>query len=683
MLVSINLVNEVEVTATLLNRASNIRSAPTVFAARALTIAVERIATFSPLSFPPDERISLSQAAKDAITSGDGMAIVFAMGNAGFNDLNGEFFYRSRSRKDFTVAGVSYDRVLHAPANYVFATDLSVPLPGFPGGEAVNVLDYGFGKTIDINGRKVVTRSLGEYIISLWQFPGHESLKPYWLSVIGTRNIAGSDQPEIAPFSVGCGTSWERCLAAPAIGLFPTHDPLRTTEQEGYTYADGTSQAAPYVTGALALLKRYFPDLRADTATEILLVTADDLGDPGPDEVYGMGHLNIVNALNPVGPLTAARGSGALLAGSYLKASGALAGLAAPSAQVVGYDRYARPFSTPLAEFVEQTSLPPSRTAAGRIIEELQQKPTAGPGGVLHYRGDVLERFSWPAGANTFVSHDFCELECGQDGSGWGFMAAGPELTNLTRLRHALLPERGIELEASFADGRATDASWRSLALRLQQHPAPGLEWGLEIGRAEESDTLLGSEFGGAFGLADGAATGFVHAAGSLQLAENVHAAGSLTRIRTQAVADTDSLIVGLSGLRADAASFGLTAREVLRSRDAVELKWEMPLRVTSGAMQLRTGGYDENGQPFSGTTAVALGASDRENVWRLAYAAPLPGSIRLDQPRCRKSPQPSRRQAKRLALLAGAFLAAALGPTAGRRKPVSGFCKSGNRQRI
>ena len=51
-----------------------------------------------------------------------------------------------------------------------------------------------------------------------------------------------------------------------------------------------------------------------------------------------------------------------------------------------------------------------------------------------------------------------------------------------------------------------------------------------------------------------------------------------------------------------------------------------MPLRLTSGTMQLRTGGYDEEGQPVSGTADIDLADASGERIWRLAYAAPLPG---------------------------------------------------------
>ena len=627
--VSINLVNEKELVVAM-HRISDSSFTTHTFAARELTIVHNKIVLFSPLLDNPSARISLSQAARNAITSGDGMAIVFAMGNAGYNDHNGNFFHRTGFRTKATLAGEVYDSGVHPAANFVFATDLSAPLAGLPGGEPVRVLDYGFGKEVVITTSRTTlrttTRSLHEYVIGLWQFPGHASLKPYWLSVVGTRNItvAGNTVPEILPLSTGCGTVWERCIAAPGNGTFPTHDPTSRIN-EGYEYASGTSQAAPYVTGALALLKRYFPDLRADAATEILLVTADDLGDPGPDTVYGMGHLNIARALNPVGVLTATRSGATALDGSYLRTAGALAALGSADARVVGYDRYDRPFGAPLAAFAQTRTATP-RPAALRIIDGLQRTTIPAAGGALHYRAKTLERFSWQAGADTVVSHDFCELECASDSrASWGFLAGNPEISGLTRVRHSLLPDAGLELEHSLARGRSTAAAWNALALRSGGSAGGGrFEWGLEIGRASEEDTLLGSEFGGAFSLQSGAATSFVHAAARLHLVGSAFASASFSRAASRAAPVADALITNISQLGAEATSFGLSVRGVLRRQDAVELEWEMPLQVTSGRMQLRTGGYDRDGQPVSGTAEIDLAAPARRSIWRLSYAAPM-----------------------------------------------------------
>ncbi len=65
-----------------------------------------------------------------------------------------------------------------------------------------------------------------------------------------------------------------------------------------YARASGTSMAAPTVTGTLALLTEYFSRhypghaLRAATKRALLVHTADDLGNPGPDYRYGWGLLN-------------------------------------------------------------------------------------------------------------------------------------------------------------------------------------------------------------------------------------------------------------------------------------------------------------------------------------------------------------------------------------------------------
>ena len=631
--VTIALANENEVVAALQNMTATVT---VTYAAGELIINQEQIAMFSPLLLPPDQRVSLSREAKDAITSGDGMAIVVAAGNSGDNDYNGQLFKRRGGRTKISHAGEEYDEVRHAKTNYRIATDLSVPLPGWPGGgQAVDVREYGFGKVLDINGTQVTTRSLPEYILSLWRFPGHEDIKPYWLSVVGyeikatatmdvsngIRHVTG--EPVIAELSSGCGVVWERCIAAPLQGSFPTHNPLSAINA-GYEYDAGTSQAAPYVTGALALLKRYFPDLRADTATEILLATTDDLGVPGPDPVYGMGGLNIGRALNPVGRLSASPGSSTFIDGSALKLSGALAGLDASDATVVGYDKFSRPFGSSLRQFIEIQPGSAQRLGATQIIDQLQRRQLAEPaGGVLHYRDESLERFSWPLASDTFVSHDWCQLQCATSGDSWGFMAAAPQLTSLTRLRHSLVPESGIEVEAAMAGGPA-EVAWRSMALRIQRQPAAGIEWGVEIGTAQEKDSLLGSELSGAFALADGAASRFVHVRGSWQLAENVLARGRFGRARTEAAARAESVVLGISDLVAESATASLSTRGVLRRADALTVEWEVPLQASSGMMHLRTGGYDENGERFTGVREVALAASGRERLWRISYAAPL-----------------------------------------------------------
>lgn len=70
----------------------------------------------------------------------------------------------------------------------------------------------------------------------------------------------------------------------------------------GTTRMTGTSFAAPLVSGTIALLQSRWPWLKnyASEAVQIVLRSADDLGAPGVDPVYGWGQLDIEAAMSPL-----------------------------------------------------------------------------------------------------------------------------------------------------------------------------------------------------------------------------------------------------------------------------------------------------------------------------------------------------------------------------------------------
>ena len=110
-----------------------------------------------------------------------------------------------------------------------------------------------------------------------------------WLVV-----AASTENGRIAGFSNGCGAARNWCLVAPGHGL--------TISPEKPGGLEGTSFAAPMVSGALAVLKSRFPDMPMEVIQAILLVSADPVGTrqdnrEEPDPVYGWGRLNLGNAI--------------------------------------------------------------------------------------------------------------------------------------------------------------------------------------------------------------------------------------------------------------------------------------------------------------------------------------------------------------------------------------------------
>ena len=111
------------------------------------------------------------------------------------------------------------------------------------------------------------------------------TMRGRWLAVVATDS-----NNQIASFSNGCGLSILWCLAAPGESIFTADT---SAGDVGYNNYNGTSFAAPHVSGALALLKSAAPELRMTVIRNVLLTTATDLGDSGVDEVYGWGLVNV------------------------------------------------------------------------------------------------------------------------------------------------------------------------------------------------------------------------------------------------------------------------------------------------------------------------------------------------------------------------------------------------------
>ena len=141
---------------------------------------------------------------------------------------------------------------------------------------------------------------------------------------------------------------------------------------------DGTSFAAPVVSGALALMMEHFRGTRGNTAiVRRMLDTADRSGVYAQSHIYGAGHLDLEAALSPVGTLTAGQGQKNLHR-SALQTPAAFGAMASAlgNVEVATFDAQGFPFWVPAARLV-------SRGASARSpIPEVQalggEAPSAG-----------------------------------------------------------------------------------------------------------------------------------------------------------------------------------------------------------------------------------------------------------------------------------------------------------------
>lgn len=117
-----------------------------------------------------------------------------------------------------------------------------------------------------------------------------------WINV-----VAVDSDNVIASYSNGCGNTKAYCIAAPGSAIYSTVP--TSLNSSGYDTYNGTSMAAPHVSGAVALLKQKWPNLTGAQIVDLLLNNAKDLGDNGVDEVYGVGLLNLQGSMQASGAL--------------------------------------------------------------------------------------------------------------------------------------------------------------------------------------------------------------------------------------------------------------------------------------------------------------------------------------------------------------------------------------------
>ena len=103
-------------------------------------------------------------------------------------------------------------------------------------------------------------------------------------------NIASSSSrgPSICPGSATLKIKPE--VSAPGYNI------RSAVGSEGYAEYVGTSMAAPQVAGGICLLKEAFPLVSGVEITEAIYYTAIDLGDPGEDNTFGNGLIDLMEA---------------------------------------------------------------------------------------------------------------------------------------------------------------------------------------------------------------------------------------------------------------------------------------------------------------------------------------------------------------------------------------------------
>ena len=385
-------------------------------------------------------------------------------------------------------------------------------------------------------------------------------LEDTWLAVAATNQ-----DDEIAWFSNYCGMAMNFCISAPGVDIYSAYP--------GGGYAaggQGTSYAAPLVSGAVALLKHQFPSMGGAQIVQLIKETATDLGEEGVDAIYGHGLLNLGEAMSPQGTMMVAVGSdvrtaaAAPLNQTHIAPTGpvgaALAGTLGDK-QVAALDDFARPYYIPLSAL------------------SIDSGSGFGKG--------------WNAQADYLLA-----LGQGNDRIKAPMLFGSAVLSNAIRpclggssLNQAYLLAHGGDCSSSVVWVGDTSLSLSLSDLSDQQSQGvysafdvgvPFAAGVLELGFGvlDERESLLGSPLSGGFAIDGRAQTAFLRSGYQRPIASDWLGFVNL------AVGETS---YGSSGILSDAElttwswSAGLHTTDLLRSDDVLALSVKTPLSVSSG----------------------------------------------------------------------------------------------------
>ncbi|MCG6871279.1 MAG: S8 family serine peptidase [Gammaproteobacteria bacterium] len=443
----------------------------------------------------------------------------------------------------------------------------------------------------------------------------------------------------------------------------------------------GTSIATPAVAGAAAEVLNASPHLSGFQVVEILLVSADDLGQSGPDAIFGMGRLNLAAALAALPPLSVPGGGGgsssfaapALVIGSALVY--AISRRSKKIQQAVITDRYDRGYTVDLGARLEPA---PHVSAMGDWLANLANESSAidlrpNPGQQLRLwfarpapGRSVPDTLPSAFQAGQFIGQQLSdeEIERARMALSWRGQTTDGLYYGLNLNTHRDLGLGPDPLQPAFLGNRALSGSYlgfadqadallagwaldensdlrlqymdmdedtrygldsSSLDLRLRWAASDDVQLSLALSQLDEHGNLLGGASQGAFSPR-AATTNAVSLAAEWAVSQRFRVRGHLAEGVTRVQADRrNSIARRFSSLRSRTFGLSLNGHGLWRADDRAGIALTRPLRVHDGYVDLEVPvGQDIRGAIRSEWERVALNPTGAETDLEIYYHAPL-----------------------------------------------------------
>lgn len=312
-------------------------------------------------------------------------------------------------------------------------------------------------------------------------------------------------------------------VVAPGVNVVVSQANQLGLGQNLATTMSGTSPAAAYVSGGMALIKQAWPQLRPEQLVALVLTTTRDLGAPGTDNVYGRGLVDFDRATRPQGRLTVASKM-ILQPGAALTATG--------SAMSAG---------------MAQTFQASSVLQRVQVLDSYQRNYTADLGrAIVSYNPVTYSPDSPWLGIS-------------------GYQQLRVPVTDLVDLR-VLASGSGAGTEVQYANG--------------------GSKYSVQLGSVAEARGFLGNSGSGSLGLGS-SMTRWLQIGAEQAITNQVAAIAQFGLAHTQVVNDPVSVIEVLGPVRSRSWRLGIARDHNFVHQDRLSVSLASPVNIRSGQARI------------------------------------------------------------------------------------------------
>tara|TARA_B100000579_G_scaffold169852_2_gene138322 strand:+ start:599 stop:2878 length:2280 start_codon:yes stop_codon:yes gene_type:complete len=425
----------------------------------------------------------------------------------------------------------------------------------------------------------------------------------------------GKDNGYLATFSNKCGKVASYCIAAPGDRIYSL------TESGSYTFASGTSMAAPMVSGGLAIVMQEFSSLTPAQVVSRLLTTANDSGEYSQTSIYGHGLMNLNSATSAIAKLQVIDGSELLdgqstsyfdLSHNSFTSSAAFSNALSTALEgkvMEVYDSFDRAnFDVNVSDFFSSGSYVSNNTVNNHLYR-LQPK-TKNENSYKNLYGNFNFEFNGDQlGSSIFQSAgDFLTLGYNQstnsfensletltsffnDNSFGNKYLKNPYFNSGSGYDYFMsLNSSGVFGVDTFTNSNSSDMA---LALNLNPLSTYGKnnnygDLQLVFGTNYEKDKFLNSYSSGVFSTGDMSNTNFTGVKYKKELIENITFVGSGFAGYTHIDKASNSYIDSSTPLLTSSFTFGLAKSDFFTKDQRIGFFFNQPLRVEDGNLNLR-----------------------------------------------------------------------------------------------